>query len=120
MAGLLWLPLYAQLPRSEPWASLGGGMSARTSHHPVPTQALAAAAAAEGRPRYMPTRKALEAGGRGDLVRGVLAAGGFLAVAHQLGLRARRKPQGYWDAPENLEQVGVFAGALWLVLQSIV
>ena len=59
----------------------------------------------------MPSRKALEAGGRGDLVRGVLAAGGFLAVAQELGLRARRKPQGYWDSSENLEQVRALAGA---------
>ena len=79
----------------------------------------------------MPSRKALEGAGRGDLVRGVLAAGGFLAVAQELGparappaagllglvrepgagTRAGRahenfgKPQGHWGPGENLEQV---------------
>ena len=44
--------------------------------------------------RYMPTKKQLVAAGRQDLVKLVTAAGGFAAVAHLLGLRARRKPQG--------------------------
>lgn len=62
------------------------------------------AASVAGAMPYMPTRRALAAAGRGDLVRAVLAAGGFLAVAQQLGLRARRRPTGYWDSLESLEQ----------------
>jgi hypothetical protein len=52
----------------------------------------------------MPTGRALAAAGRADLVREVQAAGGFLEVAQQLGLRARRRPKGFWDSQESLEQ----------------
>ena len=43
---------------------------------------------------YMPTRRALEGAGRSDLVRDVLAAGGFLEVALAVGMRSRRRPIG--------------------------
>ena len=44
--------------------------------------------------RYMPTKKQLVAAGRQDLVKLVMAAGGFISVAQLLGLRARRRPEG--------------------------
>ena len=43
---------------------------------------------------FMPTGRQLKAAGRQDLVKQVVAAGGFTEVAHRLGLRARRRPQG--------------------------
>ncbi|KAK9828088.1 hypothetical protein WJX81_002392 [Elliptochloris bilobata] len=76
------------------------------------------AGSAPGAPQYMPSRKALEQAGRADLVRGVMAAGGFLAVAQELGLRARRRPQGYWDSLENLEQeLSEFVASSWAELR---
>ena len=44
--------------------------------------------------QYMPTRRQLVAAGRQDLAQLVTAAGGFIHVAHLLGLRAKRKPEG--------------------------
>ena len=43
---------------------------------------------------FMPTKRQLAAAGREDLVLLVTAAGGFIHVAHLLGLRAKRKPEG--------------------------
>lgn len=42
----------------------------------------------------MPTKEALKAAGRDDLIKLVTLAGGFTEVAQYLGLRARRRPQG--------------------------
>lgn len=53
----------------------------------------------------MPSRKTLEQMGEHRLVRGIINAGGFLFVAQQLGLRTSRKPNGYWDNLENLDEV---------------
>jgi hypothetical protein len=61
--------------------------------------------AAEVAGKVMPTRKELREAGRGDLVRAVEAAGGFLAVAQMLGLRSRRRPVGYWENLDNLDEV---------------
>ncbi len=44
--------------------------------------------------RYMPTKSQLAAAGRQDLVKLITSAGGFIHVAHLLGLRAKRKPEG--------------------------
>lgn len=44
--------------------------------------------------QFMPTKRQLIASGREDLVKLVTAAGGFIHVAHLLGLRAKRKPEG--------------------------
>ena len=46
---------------------------------------------------YMPTKQQLIHHGREDLVKQVVAAGGFIHVAHLLGLRAKRKPAGPSD-----------------------
>ena len=43
---------------------------------------------------FMPTKRQLAAAGQEDLVKLVTAAGGFIHVAHLLGLRAKRKPEG--------------------------
>lgn len=43
---------------------------------------------------FMPTKRQLAAAGREDLVKLVTAAGGFIHVAHLLGLRAKRRPEG--------------------------
>lgn len=43
---------------------------------------------------FMPTKRQLIASGREDVVKMVTAAGGFIHVAHLLGLRAKRKPEG--------------------------
>ena len=55
----------------------------------------------------MPTRRTLEQMGEDRLIRGILNAGGFLHVAQQLGLRAGRRPRGYWDNIENLDEVWI-------------
>ena len=44
--------------------------------------------------RYMPTKRQLVSAGREDLVKLITSAGGFIHVAHLLGLRAKRKPAG--------------------------
>ena len=43
---------------------------------------------------YMPTKCQLAEAGREDLIKRVISAGGFIHVAHLLGLRAKRKPEG--------------------------
>lgn len=53
----------------------------------------------------MPTRAVLQAAGRADIVRAIRAAGGSLAVAQRLGLRSRRRPVGFWDSTDNLDEV---------------
>ncbi len=53
----------------------------------------------------MPNRQTLEQMGESRLLRGILNAGGFLHVAQQLGLRVSRRPKGYWDSIENLDEV---------------
>ena len=45
---------------------------------------------------FMPTKQQLAVAGREDLVKLVTAAGGFIHVAHILGLRAKRKPEGQY------------------------
>jgi len=70
----------------------------------LPAQEYAPPTRRLGAAPYMPTGRALAAAGRADLVREVQAAGGFLEVAQQLGLRARRRPKGFWDSQESLEQ----------------
>ena len=70
-------------------------------------QAIARGDSAE-KPREvlsMPSRRSLEQMGETRLVRGILNAGGFLQVAQQLGLRVGRRPKGYWDNIENLDEV---------------
>eukprot|EP00884_Botryococcus_braunii_P016015 jgi/Botrbrau1/3097/Bobra.0070s0082.2 len=58
----------------------------------------------EGEELRMPTRRDLEEAGRPDLVAMVVRAGGFPAVANTLGLRSRRRPVGYWENLDNLDQ----------------
>jgi len=45
---------------------------------------------------YMPTKRQLADAGREDLVKRVISPGGFIHVAHLLGLRAKRKPEGWF------------------------
>eukprot|EP00850_Spirogloea_muscicola_P010463 SM000061S19290 [mRNA] locus=s61:535723:539610:- [translate_table: standard] len=59
---------------------------------------------------YMPTRRQLVAAGRQDIVARIAAAGGFLSVAAALGLRARRRPNGFWEDLRNVD-----AEIEWLV-----
>eukprot|EP00850_Spirogloea_muscicola_P003454 SM000014S00242 [mRNA] locus=s14:214001:216641:+ [translate_table: standard] len=59
---------------------------------------------------YMPTRRQLVAAGRQDIVARIAAAGGFLSVAEALGLRARRRPNGFWEDLRNVD-----AEIEWLV-----
>lgn len=49
---------------------------------------------------FMPTKRQLAAAGREDLVKLVTASGGFIHVAHLLGLRAKRKPEGQRQTPQ--------------------
>ena len=58
-------------------------------------------------PLAMPTRPQLQALGEEQLIRGITDAGGFLAVAQRLGLRTPRKPNGFWDNIENLDEVSL-------------
>jgi len=53
---------------------------------------------------YMPTKRQLADAGREDLIKRVISAGGFIHVAHLLGLRAKRKPEG---------QFACFATSTW-------
>ncbi|KAL0035299.1 hypothetical protein WJX79_011035 [Trebouxia sp. C0005] len=66
---------------------------------------------------YMPTKRQLAEAGREDLVKRVISAGGFIHVAHLLGLRAKRKPEGYWDEPENMDrELSLFVAGTWTCL----
>ncbi|CAK0783921.1 hypothetical protein CVIRNUC_007121 [Coccomyxa viridis] len=72
--------------------------------------------AAHGAP--MPTRSELLAAGQQHLVRAIQHAGGFLTVAQLLGLRCKRRPPGYWDSPDVLdEEISQFVAANWVDLQ---
>lgn len=58
-----------------------------------------------GKPqRRMPFRRALERAGRWDVIEAAKRAGGFAAVAQTLGMRASRRPVGYWDDLDTLAQ----------------
>ncbi|KAK3278823.1 hypothetical protein CYMTET_13263 [Cymbomonas tetramitiformis] len=64
----------------------------------------------------MPTRKELEKAGRSELVAAITACGGFLSVAHELGLRTRRRPTGYWEDLNNLStELDWFIAASWTI-----
>ncbi|DBB18340.1 TPA: hypothetical protein ACH3X3_003289 [Trebouxia sp. C0006] len=66
---------------------------------------------------YMPTKRQLADAGREDLIKRVIFAGGFIHVAHLLGLRAKRKPEGYWDEPENMDrELSLFVAGTWTCL----
>ncbi|DBA87208.1 TPA: hypothetical protein ACH3X1_004281 [Trebouxia sp. C0004] len=66
---------------------------------------------------YMPTKRQLADAGREDLIKRVISAGGFIRVAHLLGLRAKRKPEGYWDEPENMDrELSLFVASTWTCL----
>lgn len=54
----------------------------------------------------MPTRADLEKLGESGLVQAICSAGGFLVVAQKLGLRTQRKPSGFWEDINNLDEVG--------------
>jgi hypothetical protein len=104
-------------------ASAGGG----EDNHSADSAAAAAPSALESddseggatsrrqlAPR-MPTRAALRAAGRADLAAAVAAAGGFAEVAAALGLRAARRPPGYWDDAEALDrELSLFVAAHWV------
>lgn len=64
-------------------------------------------AKAEGRvgALRMPSKKDLVKAGRWDLVKLVVRAGGFPAVANGVGLISRRRPNGYWEDLDNLDHV---------------
>lgn len=63
----------------------------------------------------MPTRRQLEEAGRKDLVRLIIAAGGFLDVATTLGFRSARRPPGYWENESNLDrELSMFVAAHWI------
>ena len=53
---------------------------------------------------YMPPLTELRRLGRNDLIMAMDRAGGCSTVAAQLRLLGVRKPVGYWDEPEILEQ----------------
>ena len=73
---------------------------------------LASEAGKLQQPVAMPTRPQLQAAGEEQLIRGIADAGGFLAVAQRLGLRTPRKPNGFWDNIENLDEVSLAMLAL--------
>ncbi len=87
----------------------------------------------------MPTRKHLEAVGRGDLIDLIVECGGeilvcflsrltrhhvfynvgFCEVAVKLGMRSKRRPAGYWEDPENLDdEIRAFVASQWTQQQS--
>eukprot|EP00898_Chlorokybus_atmophyticus_P002967 jgi/Chlat1/3671/Chrsp24S03843 len=62
----------------------------------------------------MPTQRELITADRSDLVSAIKAAGGFTSVAQALGFRGPRRPRGYWDDLENLdEEINLFVAANW-------
>lgn len=68
----------------------------------------------------MPTRKKLAEIGRRDLISAIEEAGGFLEVAFELNLRHRRKPSGYWDNMDTLDQeISRFIAANWVELHDV-
>jgi hypothetical protein len=58
----------------------------------------------QGTPGIMPTKKELEEAGKGSLANALALHGGVLEAANRLNLKLAydRKPQGYWDNPDNL------------------
>lgn len=60
----------------------------------------------QGTPGVMPTKKELEEAGEGSLANALGLHGGVLEVANRLNLELSydRKPQGYWDNPDNLKR----------------
>ncbi|KAG1668849.1 hypothetical protein FOA52_004944 [Chlamydomonas sp. UWO 241] len=67
--------------------------------------------------RIMPTRKQLTEAGRRDLVDLVLECGGFCEVAVELGMRARRRPAGYWENLGHLDsELRAFVAGQWVEL----
>ncbi|BDA51189.1 hypothetical protein COCOBI_18-0650 [Coccomyxa sp. Obi] len=84
--------------------------------HQLPDQASQPRLDQASQPR-MPTRAALRAAGRDDIVRALRAAGGSLAVAQRLGLRCRRRPTGFWESTDNLdEELSQFVAGQWVAL----
>lgn len=64
--------------------------------------------------KYMPSICSLVASGHSDIVPLIEAAGGFFQVAQSLSLRTRRKPPGFWDNEESLdEEIGQFVADSW-------
>lgn len=64
---------------------------------------------------YMPTRAQLQAVGRFDLARRIQATGGFLFVAQCLGLKSTRRPNGFWDDLEKLDnEIEQFLQQSWV------
>ena len=53
----------------------------------------------------LPTREELETRGEHKLVQAILAAGGFTTVAHKLGFRTKRRPNGFWEDINSLDEV---------------
>ena len=79
--------------------------------------ALARASASARSGGVMPSRADLVAAGRADLADDIEAAGGFAAVAAAVGLRARRRPVGYWDNTDALDaELSLFVAAHWVEL----
>lgn len=60
----------------------------------------------QGTPGVMPTKTELEEAGKGSLANALGLHGGVLEVAKRLNLKLSydRKPQGYWDNPDNLRR----------------
>ncbi len=60
----------------------------------------------QGTPGVMPTKTELEKAGKGSLANALGLHGGVLEVANRLNLKLAydRKPQGYWDNPDNLRR----------------
>ena len=54
----------------------------------------------------MPLKKDLEAQGETQLVQAIINAGGFHSVAQKLGLRTKRRPNGFWEDLGNVDEVG--------------
>jgi len=107
-------PLLLQWLRREiePYVTARGAPSPAGDEDPG---ADAWAQHAGGSAALMPTRSELEKAGRGDVIAAVQRCGGFLEVAVQLGLRARRRPAGYWDDEEVLmEEISRFVAAHWV------
>ena len=60
----------------------------------------------------LPTREELETRGEHKLVQAILAAGGFMTVAHKLGFRTKRRPNGFWEDINSLDEVFIPAPSL--------
>ncbi|KAF6260236.1 hypothetical protein COO60DRAFT_1637771 [Scenedesmus sp. NREL 46B-D3] len=65
----------------------------------------------------MPTRQQLLSAGRQDLVGVINKVGGFTEAALLLGLRATRRPAGYWDSLEVMDaELDAFVAGCWTAL----